>query len=544
MKRLLAAVFAAFACSTQLFAFDVSPTQIHAGIHRSKKVTVSQEFVKKLLSSKSLFDNIEMISVTDDGKRLSSVRGNLSSPFSGNIAVAARDYISENADLFNLPADRDVDYLRLIRQYEMDGVSHLTWQMIIDGVFVRDATIELHVDKKGVVTLANGSLPDVKEIENQIVLSKYQAIGMARAAVQAEKFSAVPEAFLTIVAEDNGTAKMAYVTRMSVEKPLGDWEVIVDAENGSVMHINNEMNFNNGVGSVYVTNPLKCDVTNEKLYHLTTSTLTGKFAKIESGSGPTAVNEDNIHLYQIEDRHFDEVNMYKYITNIHDFFKKLGHDKLDRPMRTVVQYGKDYDNAFFSPWQNMLGFGTGAKFNNLAREAAVAYHEYAHAMLNSIKALTYSGESGAINEGQADYFGCSYTDDALIGEWVVAKMERPFLRNLENNFEYPKDIQGQVHADGRIWGGTLWDLRKALGKDVADLLIYRGLHYFNGTRPKFIDGYNGIVTADKNIFDGANIEKIDEVFARRGIVAANYNGAVLTAEDLKQMRNFHEAHNE
>lgn len=544
MKKKLAAVFAAVLCCTQAFAFDVSPTQINTGIKEAKKVTVSQEFIRKLFNNKAMLDGIEMLSVTDDGKRLSSVRGTLSSPLSGNIGVAARDYVQENAALFNLPRSTDVDFLRMMKNFEKDGVNYVAWNMIIDGVFVRNAVIELTINKEGVVTLANGSLPQINEITNQISLERYQAIGLAKAAIKADKFRSVPEAELQIVAEEDGNAKMAYVTRLAVENPIGDWEVVVDAETGDIMHVNNEMQFHTGLGAVYVSNPLRCDVTKEELLHLTATTPTGKYAVVDNEDGPESNREDSIHIYEPDNTHFDEIGMYNYITTVHGFFKKLGHDKLDKPMKAIVHLGDNYDNAYFSPWQGVLAFGDGNKFNCLAREESVAYHEYSHAMLNSIKYLTYSGESGAINEGQADYFACSLSDDPLLGEWVVAKMQKPYLRILENDLHYPEDIHGEVHADGKIWGAVLWDLRKALGQEISDLLIYRSLYNLKSSSAKFIDGYNAIVTADKDHFEGKNIAEIDKVFVKRGIVASSYNGAVLTADDIREIRQFNEAHNE
>ena len=38
----------------------------------------------------------------------------------------------------------------------------------------------------------------------------------------------------------------------------------------------------------------------------------------------------------------------------------------------------------------------------------------------------------------------------------VCKNGRPYLRHLVNNLHYPEDIQGEVHADGKIWGAVLW----------------------------------------------------------------------------------------
>lgn len=543
-KKILAAAIGSFLCCSQAYAFDVSPTQTNTAKKTNKKVVVSSDFIRNLFASKIMVDGIEMISVTEDGQRLSSVRGTLSSPLNGNPVLAAKAYIEEHAKLFNLPASRDVDFLRLVRADQSENVQHVAFQMVIDGVPVHEATVEIHIDADGVVTLANGSLPTINEISNQIILSKYQAIGNARKAINADKFRAVPDAELRIIAGKNGSARMAYVTEIAVEEPLGDWEVIIDADNGSVISMNNQMNFATGTGALYASNPKRCDITQEDLLNLTTNTLTGLYVSIDNEDGPESVSDENKHIYTPENTHFDEVGMYYYINSIHDFFGKLGHNKLDKPMKAVVHLGTNYDNAYFSPMEGKMAFGDGSKFNPLAREESVAWHEYSHAVLNSITYLAYSAESGAINEGQADYFACSHSNDPLLGEYVCAKMNKPYLRTVENNLHYPEDIQGEVHADGKIWGAVLWDIRKAIGADDADMLIYKSHSYLNGSRPKFIDGYNALVTADKNLFEGKHLEALQKVFSSRGIVAASYNGAVLTGDEIRDIKKFNEVHNE
>ncbi|MEW6709743.1 MAG: hypothetical protein AB1403_07975, partial [Candidatus Riflebacteria bacterium] len=209
MKKVFYAALGAFLCCSNAYAFDVSPTQINTGKKLNKQVQISPELMKKLFKNKSMANNIDMLVVTEDGERVSSIRGDLSSPLSGDKIEAALNYIHENSDIFNLPANRDVEVLRPVKNETRGNASHVAFQMIIDGVWVNEAKIELHLDKDGVVIQANGSLPTINEISNQITLAKYQAIGKAKEAVKAEKFRAVPQAELQIVASDNGTGKMA-----------------------------------------------------------------------------------------------------------------------------------------------------------------------------------------------------------------------------------------------------------------------------------------------------------------------------------------------
>ena len=49
-----------------------------------------------------------------------------------------------------------------------------------------------------------------------------------------------------------------------------------------------------------------------------------------------------------------------------------------------------------------------------------------------------------------------------LGNWDAVSYsgdEPPCLRRLDSNKKYPKDIVGEVHADGEIWSACLWELR-------------------------------------------------------------------------------------
>ncbi|MBF0407502.1 MAG: M36 family metallopeptidase [Candidatus Riflebacteria bacterium] len=543
------AAFIAFAalCASPVFSFDVSPTQSKAVVSKKKQVVSSKKLLSEIVSDDSLRSNIEMLVLTDGGERLSSLRGNLSEPFSGNMETAARDYVLNNSKLFNLPAstlNSGNDFLKTVRNEQINGVSHISFAWNIDGVNVYNALIEIHIGKNGVVQLANGSFPTIKEVANSVSISSTEALEAAKSAASLKTLRGKARSELTLFCESE-KARWAYVVKIPASDPLGDWEILIDAETRHEISRLNQMRFAfregleaEGVGSVYVNHPSAGPVENVKLYHLTSNTLKGEYANVVNEDTPSGISETHEHIYDPNDTHFDEANVYFYISNIHDYFWSLGFRRMEFPMTAIVHYGTNYDNAGFSMWEEALIFGDGAvKFFDLAKEETVTYHEYGHAHLAEIVSLNYSAESGAMDEGQADYFACSLSNDPKLGEYVCGKSGKPWLRNLTDKLHYPEDIKNEVHQDGKIWGATLWDLRISLGAKITDQLVENSLYYLKNGGPTFIDGYNSIMEADRETFGGAHSDTITKIFNNRGILKAHAE-EVFTPSDLKTMATF------
>jgi extracellular elastinolytic metalloproteinase len=85
------------------------------------------------------------------------------------------------------------------------------------------------------------------------------------------------------------------------------------------------------------------------------------------------------------------------------------------------------------------------------------------------------------------------------------------------------DATPEVHADGEIWGQTLWDLRRRMlalhpdtGVQRTELLVTRALE-LSVEDPSFIDMRNAILEADTAFLGGADRDAIWSVFAARGI---------------------------
>jgi len=161
---------------------------------------------------------------------------------------------------------------------------------------------------------------------------------------------------------------------------------------------------------------------------------------------------------------------------------------------------------------NPTVYGHGYYFNDLALEGTVPYHEGMHAITSPIAGL--EGEEGsAMNEGQADMWAFTITDNASLGDYVVnAKGFRQlfrdrgrdpdsigYIRSARSTLKY-SDYgtlgAGQVeeHRDGEIYMSTMWDIREMMNRVYPDDTTYK--------RPRAKDGLpQKTITRGTNIFE-------------------------------------------
>lgn len=104
-----------------------------------------------------------------------------------------------------------------------------------------------------------------------------------------------------------------------------------------------------------------------------------------------------------------------------------------------VHYGKNYVNAFWDGTKMTYGDGDGVNYGPLV-SLDVAGHEMSHGVTENTANLTYSGESGGLNEATSDIFGtmvefyANNSNDAgdyLIGEEFDLK-NHTGLRRMDN----------------------------------------------------------------------------------------------------------------
>ncbi len=215
----------------------------------------------------------------------------------------------------------------------------------------------------------------------------------------------------------------------------------------------------------------------------------------------------------------DERSLYYHVNFIHSFWKALdpGFNGMDWAVPATCCYGDNYDNAF---WNGQgIFFGDGGEMDNFALYCDIVYHEYGHGVTSYIYPrgmLPYEGESGALNEAWSDYFPCSVTNEPLMGEGGL--VPNGYIRNLDNNLVYPRDIVNEVHMDSRIISAAMWHTRQILGQRYCDSLFHFARYRLGNN---FLSHFTDILFTDDNdndITNGTrNYEVLYQQFGRHGI---------------------------
>ncbi len=125
-----------------------------------------------------------------------------------------------------------------------------------------------------------------------------------------------------------------------------------------------------------------------------------------------------------------------------EVFHRDSIDNQGMPINGLVHYGNAYDNAFWDgAGQMFFGDGDGQLLTDTTKGLDVIGHELTHGVTQHEANLTYSGQSGALNESISDVFGSlvkqyhlSQTAEAadwLIGADIVGPGLAPALRSMK-----------------------------------------------------------------------------------------------------------------
>ncbi|MCX4458277.1 M4 family metallopeptidase [Streptomyces sp. NBC_01340] len=206
----------------------------------------------------------------------------------------------------------------------------------------------------------------------------------------------------------------------------------------------------------------------------------------------------------------------------------------------VTDYGSPFVNAFWDHTKMVYGTGDD-EYRSLASDLDVVGHEMTHGMVEHTANLVYSGQSGAMNEALADYFGnaidvtvnhtpMSDPDAGLIGgDLCRTRTPRQCAFRDLNDGRTTKSFVGMplggaydnggVHLNSTIFSGALWDIRESLGGKLADQIVYRALTSYITPLDGFDEGRDAVVAAAKSLgVKGGRMTAVKQAFAAHGIV--------------------------
>lgn len=163
-----------------------------------------------------------------------------------------------------------------------------------------------------------------------------------------------------------------------------------------------------------------------------------------------------------------ERNTFYHVNLVRDFARALSGapalSNLDAQVPGLVEINSEC-NAFFDG-RGVNFFKSSLQCGNTGEIASVIHHEYGHGIHIWLTAnLTGRAPSnGAIKEAVADIVSNLLGDDPRIGlGFLKSGQNNGIIRNSENTRRYPENVVNEIHDDGMILTGAVWDVRMALG---------------------------------------------------------------------------------
>ncbi|MFJ3593311.1 M4 family metallopeptidase [Streptomyces sp. NPDC090231] len=239
------------------------------------------------------------------------------------------------------------------------------------------------------------------------------------------------------------------------------------------------------------------------------------------------------------DAHWAAGKVYDYYKSHFDRKGLDGNDGFIYSLVGVVQNGQPYNNAFWDGAKMVYGQG-GGDYRTFSADTDVVGHEMTHGVVEHTANLVYAGQSGAMNEALADYFGNAIDleangqsmddpDAGLLGEDLCTTLSprECALRDLNDGATTSKNFigatyggdNGGVHLNSTIFSGALWDMREDLGSDLADQIVYRALSAYMTPLDGFTEGRAAVIAAAQELgVTKAQLKTVKKSFDAHGIV--------------------------
>jgi thermolysin len=274
------------------------------------------------------------------------------------------------------------------------------------------------------------------------------------------------------------------------------------------------------------------------------------FTDGDNGWGATPANAQNAGV----EAHYGSSKVYDYYQSAHNRNgidgsggpgSFTGHDGATKLVVSRVHYGSKYNNAFWNGTLMTYGDGDGTTFSSLVT-LDICGHEMTHGVTERTAKLTYSGESGALNEAISDIMGAMverYARGESANTWKIGEeaytpgVAGDALRHMDNphnasNNGYTADDDpdhyserytgtsdnGGVHINSGIVnkmfyllavGGShhLGGSMTGIGADKAAAIVYKALTAYMTASTNFAGARTAMLNAAGALYGSGSPEQ-------------------------------------
>ncbi|MBL0385337.1 peptidase M4 family protein [Tumebacillus sp. ITR2] len=393
---------------------------------------------------------------------------------------------------------------------DANGVAHTKMDRTINGLRVFDQQMIVH-EANGDVQGVTGDFRALKATATKADVTSAQAISNAVASTGFTGDLEQPATAELLYYPSGDKAVLAYLVQFTntVGDEPGRYEIAVDATNGSIVNSINKIDFakpggggstptgtnaiGSGKGVLGDTKSLNTIKSSTGTYYLIDQTKqmfsNGGVIRTQNYANGTRTMTDYTDTDNVwtdpaaVDAHFYAGKVYDYYLSN---FNRNSFDDNGGTMLSGVHYSRSYNNAFWDGTKMTYGDGDGVTFIPLSGDLDVDAHEITHGITERTSNLTYSGQSGALNESWSDAQGVSIENDNwLVGDDIYTpNTPGDGLRSLsnpsvygdpENMSQYVNTTQdnGGVHTNSGIPNKAFYNFATAIGsRTIASKVWY------------------------------------------------------------------------
>jgi hypothetical protein len=464
----------------------------------------------------------------------------------------ARDFIRLNADTLGLTgALRTLRRQRIIKSL---GAVHVIYQQYHEKLRVHRAYVTIHIGRdKRIYLVKNRAvprdlLPELTRTKLTFDMARRRALKTVRGGRKNARVLNVEKMWFP----RHHDLFLAYRVRLHQKSPREEWLVHIDAHTGRLLSTRENLGRVNGSGRVFDPNPVAAlgdhnlllsegrptrKVPRDAYRTVVLRDLTGNGhldgRRVTTRPTTRRVSRKNHRFYfESHERGFEEVMVYYHIDRTVRYLESLGYSRQRAILREPVAVdvnGTPKDVSWYSPGLKRLTFGTGGVDD--AEDGETILHELGHAIQDAIcPGFGQSAQAAAMGEGFGDYLAASFFAEKKPENYRTSVMtwdgitwndiyDPPCVRRIDEAYTFESFDHGkraEEHENGLIWSATLWDIRKALGRRIADRIIIESHFQLDGFTT-FSKGARAILDADRNLYRGVHQARLRRIFRWRGI---------------------------